>query len=192
MDFCPAPPVYVHQAAEKNFPSLLHFEYPRIVKSMQLEFDDDLVTEVCAPVAASPRRLRTANRCSGARTILILVLIACACLSCARNPRSPDPKDVALIVIPPDSAIVENSDWVKETWSARKAYTFESQLTQAEYLTWAKLALGPGWHCHGETDGAILFTRLLSGEQQNLELRAKIDDSKHRICVSVTFTATAT
>lgn len=122
---------------------------------------------------------------------LLLVLTSCALLSCVRDPRSHDPKDVAAILVPPHSTITEDSDWVVTTWSAQKAYAFEIQLTQGQYLSWAKTALGPDWHCHRKTDGAILYTRLLSGEQQDLEIRPEDGDSQ-AIRVRVIFTATPT
>lgn len=48
---------------------------------------------------------------------------------------------------------------------------FESRLGKSEYLAWLRPVLGPDWNCRLENNSAVLLTRLLSEEQQTLELR---------------------
>ena len=133
----------------------------------------------------------TAAAYSRVGTILMLAAISCATPGCTRDPSSNGPKDLAVFVVPPGSQVVENSPWVMDSWSAKKECTFDSRLTWVEYLAWAARALGADWRSRAAADGSPLFTRLVSGEQQYLEIRS-VTSGSQGIRVRVTFTATAT
>jgi len=99
--------------------------------------------------------------------------------------------DLARELIPAGSVITADPEWAIETWSGRKAYTFETPFSQAEYRSWAKRKLGADWHCHAETGVTVVFTRLLPTEQQILDIGFDAGGSQ-RIRVRVTFTAIPT
>ncbi len=126
----------------------------------------------------------------GLRQMLTLVFVSFGLVNCVRTPQS-NQSDVASAMIPPNALVLKDLGWLIETWSARKIYTFESQLTESEYRAWAKRSIGPDWHCRIENGRVLLFTRLGPTEQQTLELRSEEADPG-RIRVRVTFIAMPT
>ena len=123
--------------------------------------------------------------------LMLLAAISCAIAGCSLDLRTNDRTDLTVTVVPPGSDVEENSPWVKDSWSAKKECTFDSRLTWVEYLAWAARALGPDWRSRAAANGSPLFTRLVSGEQQYLEIR-NVTSGSQGIRVRVTFTATAT
>jgi hypothetical protein len=128
--------------------------------------------------------------------IIRLILVCLLCISCSSQSGSSGrinaERDLARFFIPANAYQPLSGDWHVDTWSARKEYTFDTPFTEVEYGSWLWLQLHGHWrHCE-RCRGAMVFTRLLEGEEQIVEIQFDAADPAGRIRVRINFTATAT
>jgi hypothetical protein len=162
---------------------------------MQQNFGDGLMTaprfprRVSRNRGAPERRLPIGRMSAVAGVVLVLLLPFCGFWY--RDSRALLESDLEKEVITAGSVITANPDWAINTWSARKTFSFDTRLSQSEYRSWVKRNLGADWHCRAETAAQLVFGRLLSAEQQVLEIGLD-DGGSQGIRVHVTFTAIPT
>jgi hypothetical protein len=128
--------------------------------------------------------------------IIRLILVCLFCISCSSQSGSSGridaERDLARFFIPANAYQPTSGDWLVDTWSARKEYTFETPFTEVEYGSWLRQQLHGSWHHCERCRGAMVFTRLLEGEEQIVESLFDAADLPGRIRVRLTFTASAT
>jgi hypothetical protein len=129
-------------------------------------------------------------------SIIRPTFICLLCVSCSNSSGSSGrldaERDLARFFIPSNTYQSFGGEWRVDTWSARKEYTFEAPFTEAEYGGWLRQQLHGGWHRCERCRGTMVFTRLLEGEEQIVEILFDAADLPGRIRVRLTFTATAT
>jgi len=188
---------FCQDAQKKGFAPFDTSSMLELSKRTQQDSGDDLMTVPRNPRHAAPNHGAKENHSPiaslrvGAGVVLVLLLPSCGFTDRTSTASLCSRKDLARELIPAGSVITANPDWAIETWSGRKAYTFETPFSQAEYRSWAKQKLGADWHCHAETGVTVVFTRLLPTEQQILDIGFDVG-SPQRIRVTVTFTAIPT
>lgn len=123
-------------------------------------------------------------------------LIFLLCLSCSSRSgssrRIDAERDLARFFIPANAYQSFDEEWHVDTWSARKEYSFETPFTEAQYADWLRQHLDGYWHHCERCRGSMVFTRILEGEEQIVEILFDAADSPGEIRVRITFTATAT